>query len=87
MREWLKDKRLSKGLTLNDVAERAGVSWQSISYYENGERRPSPETAIKIGAVLEFDWKRFYEKEQKGGGRRETERKTGEGGRQNDGAG
>lgn len=68
MREWLREKRLSKGLTLNDVAEKAGVSWQSISYYENGDRRPSPETAIKIGTILGFDWKRFYEEGRKDGG-------------------
>lgn len=67
MREWLKEKRLAKGLTLNELAAQVGVSWQAISYYENGGRRPSPDTAIKIGNVLGFDWKRFYEDDRKAG--------------------
>ena len=61
MRSWLREKRLDMGLTLNDLAKAVGVSWQSISYYENGSRRPSPEIAQKIADVLGFSWTRFYE--------------------------
>ena len=61
MRTWLREIRLEKGLTLYELGELVGVSWQSISYYENGSRRPSPEIAIKIGKILGFPWTRFYE--------------------------
>ena len=61
MRDWLKKKRLEAGLTLQQLSECIGVSWQSLAYYENGERRPTPETAKKIGAYLGFDWTRFYD--------------------------
>lgn len=65
MRKWLREKRLEMGLTLNDLAKEVGVSWQSISYYENGSRRPSPEIAQKIADVLGFSWTRFYEDENR----------------------
>ena len=65
MRKWLREKRLEMGLTLNDLAKEVGVSWQSISYYENGSRRPSPEIAQKIADVLGFPWTRFYEDENR----------------------
>lgn len=61
MREWLRKKRLEKGMTLIGLAQKTGVSWQSISFYENGTRRPSPEIAMKIGEILDFPWTRFYE--------------------------
>lgn len=67
MREWLKEKRLAKGLTLHELSVQVGVSWQSISYYENGTRRPTPEVAMKIGAFLGFPWTRFFEDEKKEG--------------------
>lgn len=61
MRDWLKEKRIAKGLTLHELSAQVGVSWQSISYYENGSRRPTPDVAMKIGACLDFPWTRFYE--------------------------
>lgn len=61
MREWLKKARLDAGFTLQQLSDAVGVSWQSLSYYESGERRPSPDVAIKIGEVLKLDWTRFYD--------------------------
>ena len=31
-----------------------------VNYVESGKRRPSPEIAIKIAKVLDFDWTIFY---------------------------
>ena len=59
---WLKKKRIEKGYTLRQLSEIVGVSEQSLSYYESGERRPTPEVAQKIGKVLGFDWTLFYTK-------------------------
>ena len=61
-RDWLIKKRIDRHLKPEDIAELVGVTQQFYNYVENGKRRPSPETAIKIGKVLDFDWKVFYEK-------------------------
>lgn len=60
-REWLIKKRKEKKLDQQDVAELIGITQQFYNYVENGKRRPSPEIAIKISNILEFDWRYFYE--------------------------
>ena len=64
-RNWLIKKRKERGLEQKDVSELIGTSLQFYNYVENGNRRPSPEIAIKIGNVLNFDWRMFYEKKSK----------------------
>ena len=39
LRTWLKQGRLDANLTMRDVAKKLGVSFQTISKVENGERR------------------------------------------------
>ena len=63
MRTWLKQKRIEKNLTLSQLSEIICVSEQSLSYYENGDRRPTPEVAIALGNALDFDWTIFYKEE------------------------
>ena len=63
MRAWLRELRIKAGMTLHDLSMLVGVSEQALSYYENGDRRPSPEIAMKIGKALGFHWTRFFEKE------------------------
>lgn len=60
MRVWLKEARISAGLTLHQLSEAVGVTEQSLSYYENGDRRPTPEIAMRIASYLHFPWTRFY---------------------------
>lgn len=60
----LKDKRLKKNLTMRQVSEASNISESFYSMIENGERRPSVETAKKIAAVLGFDWTLFYPDEK-----------------------
>lgn len=63
----LKIRRTEKNLTMRQVGENAGITESYYSMIENGDRRPSVETAKKIAAVLGFDWTMFYEDEgQKG---------------------
>lgn len=64
-RDWLIKKRLERNLDQQDVAELIGTTQQFYNYVENGKRRPSPEIAIKIGKVLDFEWTKFYEKKTK----------------------
>jgi transcriptional regulator with XRE-family HTH domain len=63
LRTWLKDIRVKKELTQQEVANAANVDVTMICKIELGERRPSVEVAKKIASVLEFPWTRFYEDE------------------------
>lgn len=62
--DFLKELRMSKGMTQTDVSNLAGISQPAYCNIENSERRPSVEMAKKIGAVLGFDWTRFFEREE-----------------------
>lgn len=64
-RNWLIKKREGKKLSQKDVADLIGTTQQFYNYVENGKRRPSPTIAIKIGYILEFDWRLFYETKPK----------------------
>lgn len=59
MREWLRQERQSKGMTQQSAADAAGMSQSYYALIETGERRPSPETAKKIAAILDIDWTLF----------------------------
>ena len=61
---WLQEKRIEKGLTQEEVARIVGVNRASLSKVENGKTSPSVRLAQRIGAVLDFDWTRFYETEK-----------------------
>ena len=65
-REWLKNKRIENGMTLETLAKRVNVSWQAIGYYEKGQRTPKPKVAKKIGAILGFDWTLFFADDDRG---------------------
>jgi len=49
------DAREKIGLTQEELAEIIGVTPASISYYENGKKRPSFDKIKKICAVLNLD--------------------------------
>lgn len=61
MRLWLMDIRESKCLSKKVLAESVGISQAYYCYIENGERRPSVDTAKKIAKILDFDWTKFFE--------------------------
>lgn len=67
--EWLKNIRVSKGKTQEQVAEQVRMARGAYANIENGERRPSVHAAKRIAAVLGFEWTRFFDGpgEQKGG--------------------
>lgn len=58
---WLKTIRIKEGYVQKDVSNAAGISQPSYCNIENGERKPSVDTAKKIAAFLGFDWTMFYE--------------------------
>ena len=48
----LRDLRKQKNLTQKQLADLIGVKNSIISFYEVGDRFPSPEIVIKLAAVL-----------------------------------
>jgi transcriptional regulator with XRE-family HTH domain len=53
--EALREERLRKGLSMNRVAQEAGLSQQMVSYVERGMRAPTLNTAVRIAEALEVD--------------------------------
>jgi transcriptional regulator with XRE-family HTH domain len=51
----LRLEREKRGLSMNLVAERAGLSQQMVSYVEREMRNPTLETLLRIAAALEVD--------------------------------
>jgi transcriptional regulator with XRE-family HTH domain len=70
---FLKEIRKQKELTQSELSELAGVKRQTISMIEIGQRRPTPEVAMRIAVALGFDWTRFYTEEFKAERRGEGE--------------
>lgn len=48
----IRKARHAAGLTLDDVAERIGVTAGALSHIESGRRLPSPSSAVAIAEVL-----------------------------------
>ena len=59
----LKEKRIEKGMTQQEVAEAVGITDMAVSYYESGQRIPKPAMAKKLGELLGFDWTEIYEED------------------------
>lgn len=51
----LRQERLHRGLSMSQVAERAGLSQQMISYVERGLRKPNLDTLLRQCAALDLD--------------------------------
>lgn len=61
MRDWLICARKEKGLSQKACCEAIGVSQPTYWEYEHGDCTPTPIVAKKLGAILGFDWTRFYD--------------------------
>lgn len=48
----LRSERERSGLSMNEVAQRAGLSQQMVSYVERGMRNPTLETLLRISTAL-----------------------------------
>lgn len=60
-RQWLKDIRTEKGLTMNTVSVQSGISKTYYDKIERGERNASVKVAKRIAQTLGFPWGRFFE--------------------------
>jgi len=61
----LRNEREKRSLSMNQVAERAGLSQQMVSYVERGMRNPTIETLLRMAAAIEVDLARVIERAQK----------------------
>jgi transcriptional regulator with XRE-family HTH domain len=60
-RTWLKDIRVSAGMTQEAVADQAGVTRAMYGHIETGERGATVLNAKRIAKVLDFEWTLFFE--------------------------
>jgi transcriptional regulator with XRE-family HTH domain len=51
----LREERLRQNLSMTLLAERAGLSQQSVSYVEREMRIPNLDTMLRIAEVLKID--------------------------------
>lgn len=51
----LREKRNQRGLSMNQVAERSGLSQSMISLVEHDLRNPTLDTLLRIADALEID--------------------------------
>ena len=61
----LRRAREKRGLSMNEVASRAGLSQQMVSYVERGMRNPTLETLLRITAAMGVDLARIVREAQK----------------------
>jgi predicted ATPase/transcriptional regulator with XRE-family HTH domain/Flp pilus assembly protein TadD len=53
-RTWLRRRRQERGLTQESLGELVGYSGQTIAKVEGGQRRPSPQLALRLAEVLQL---------------------------------
>jgi transcriptional regulator with XRE-family HTH domain len=53
--EIFRAERKRRGLSMNAVAQRGGLSQQMVSYVERKMRNPSLDTMLRMAAALEID--------------------------------
>lgn len=51
----LKEERLKAGISLNALAQKSGLSRQTISYVEQEAQSPSLDTLLRLTLALEVD--------------------------------
>ena len=56
---WLREGRLSKGLTQKELAEKSNISIRSIQRIENGDLIPRSYTLKTLASILELSFEEF----------------------------
>ena len=65
MRDWLKEKRTEKGLTMDELAKAIGISESYYKRIENGERQRKMDIrlALKLCKILDISIEEIIAKE------------------------
>ena len=61
----LKEEREKQGLSLNLIAEKAGLARQTITFVEQESRTPTLETLLRIASALEVDLEKIIARARK----------------------
>jgi len=61
----LKNEREKRGLSLNLLSEKAGLSRQAITFIEQELRTPNLDTLLRITSALEVDLEKIIAKARK----------------------
>ncbi|MDB6020604.1 MAG: transcriptional regulator [Pedosphaera sp.] len=61
----LKEERVKRGLSLNILAQRAGLARQTVSYVEQEVQNPTLDTLLRITSVLEVDLEKIIARARK----------------------
>lgn len=56
----IKERRIEKGLSQDEVAKKIGVSQQAYGRYELGQREPGLQTILQLAEILEFSAGEFF---------------------------
>ena len=59
----LKEKRIRKGMTQQEVADAVGIAKSTYCLIERGKRSTRVKTAKRIAKVLKFKWTEIYEED------------------------
>lgn len=59
------EARHMAGLTQKELAQKVGVPYQTVQFWEQGKRNPKLENVKKIAGALNVRWEELYPKEQK----------------------
>lgn len=65
----LREERKRKGLSMNTVSERAGLSRMMVSYVERQERNPTLDTLLRLSEALEIDLAELIQRAQRAAAR------------------
>lgn len=57
---YIKERRIDKGMSQEDVAKKLSISQQAYSRYENGIREPGLQTIFLIADILDFSPGDFF---------------------------
>jgi transcriptional regulator with XRE-family HTH domain len=61
----LKEERAKGGLSLNSVAQKAGLSRQTVTFIEQEQRIPTLDTLLRITLALDIDLEKIISKARK----------------------
>jgi transcriptional regulator with XRE-family HTH domain len=61
----LREEREKRGLSMNVVAQRSGLSQSTVSLVEHEQRTPTLDTLLRISDVLEVDLGRIISEARK----------------------
>jgi transcriptional regulator with XRE-family HTH domain len=72
----LRREREKRRLSMNRVAERAGLSQQMVSYVERGMRNPTLETLLRMAAAIGIDVVKVLRRAKRGAAKAQSKVKA-----------